>query len=341
MGLISGALGGLGQALQYQAQMGMQNDAAMERDARQNVATEQRDIRQTKLREELEAKRAETIEANRTKADERNAGIYIKAADAAPAAGDERRFQRFKADIGQTDATEDQLRTVFKNQYNQRSVGNFGGADRYSDKASANSMDIVDELRRTAAPATMIMSAQKDYQSRLDAERKETIDALSLRRQEDKELSGKEERRIDARRVEVLAAKGAGGGSGSDTKEWLGVIGEQRKGLAAELADLRKTRDAKLEATPDPRKKQAIIESFDAQIATAKEAGRKIDEKIEAVTSRLVSRDGAPKMPKPDGSTTKPVMQPVRVNGKEIGQAASQEEATALVAKWKSAQKKQ
>ncbi|MBM6691449.1 hypothetical protein H9X75_10465, partial [Fusobacterium mortiferum] len=77
--------------------------------------------------------RAATIDALKVKSDERNAAIYNKAADAAPADGDERRLQKFKADIGQTDATEDQFRTVFKNQYNERTVGNFGGADRYVD----------------------------------------------------------------------------------------------------------------------------------------------------------------------------------------------------------------
>ena len=240
------------------------------------------------------------IQEMKAKSDERNAAIYLKAADAAPAAGDERRFQKFKADIGQTDATEDQLRTVFKNQYNQRVVGNFGEADRYTDPASANSQDIVSELRKNAAPATMIVSAQKDHQSLLDAERKATIDALSLRRQENKEADDKEGRHLEARRIEALAARGSGGSS-SDTKEWLGVIGEQRKGLAAELADLRKTRDAKLEATPDPKKKQAIIAEFDTQIATAKRAGQAIDDKIEAVTSRLLSKSGAPKMDKPAG----------------------------------------
>lgn len=99
----------------------------------------------------------------------------------------------------------------------------------------------------------------------------------------------------------MFARISSGGGSSSDTKEWLGVIGEQRKGLAAELADLRKTRDTKLEATPDPKKKQAIIAEFDTQIATAKRAGQAIDDKIEAVTSRLLSKSGAPKMDKPAG----------------------------------------
>jgi hypothetical protein len=181
MGIISGALGGLGESIQYQAQVGMQNDAL-----------EARDTRQTKLREELEAKRMETIEANKVKTDERNAAIYIKAADAAPAAGDERRFQKFKTDIGQTDATEDQLRTVFKNQYNQRQVGNFGGADRYVDPASANSQDIVGELRKNAAPATMIMSAQKDHQSQLAAERQATLDAFNGRKLDAKDRDAEE-----------------------------------------------------------------------------------------------------------------------------------------------------
>lgn len=252
--------------------------------------------------EELAASRAATIEALKVKVDERNAAIYNKAADAAPAAGDERRFQKFKADIGQTDATEDQLRTVFENQYNERTVGNFGGADRYVDPESANRMDIVNELRKGSAPATMVRSAQDDYKAQLGAERQAQADATKQRGQDLKEAGDKEDRKIDSRRVDAMFARiSSGGGSSSDTKEWLGVIGEQRKGLAAELADLRKTRDTKLEATPDPKKKQAIIAEFDTQIATAKRAGQAIDDKIEAVTSRLLSKSGAPKMDKPAG----------------------------------------
>ena len=219
------------------------------------------------------------IQEMKAKSDERNAAIYLKAADAAPAAGDERRFQKFKADIGQTDATEDQLRTVFKNQYNERTVGNFGGADRYVDPESASRMDIVNELRKSAAPATMVRSAQDDYKAQLGAERQAQADATKQRGQDLKEAGDKEDRKIDSRRVDAMFARiSSGGGSSSDTKEWLGVIGEQRKGLAAELADLRKTRDTKLEATPDPKKKQAIIAEFDTQIATAKRAGQAIDD---------------------------------------------------------------
>ena len=103
---------------------------AMEQEDRRsaNSLANQKSLAQ--FNEELAASRAATIAALKVESDERSAAIYNKAADAAPAAGDERRFQKFKADIGQTDATEDQLRTVFKNQYNERTVGNFGGADR-------------------------------------------------------------------------------------------------------------------------------------------------------------------------------------------------------------------
>lgn len=196
MGLISGALGGLGQALQQQAQTGMQNDAL-----------EQRDIRQTKLREELDAKRAEAIEARRIKSDERNAAIYNEAEQAAGPAGDERRFNKFKTDIGQTDATDEQLRAVFKDKYNQRAVGNFDGADRYVDPESANRQDIVSELRKKAAPATMIQSAQNDYKSQLGAERQATIDALNARKAD--QADKKEEHRYGTTYMQAQASLNA------------------------------------------------------------------------------------------------------------------------------------
>lgn len=209
-----------------------QNNALEQEDRRSaNSLANQKSMAQ--FNEELAASRAATIEALKVKANERNAEIYNKAADAAPAAGDERRFQRFKADIGQTDATEDQLRAVFDNQYNQRSVGNFGGADRYVDPESANRMDIVNELRKGSAPATMVRSAQDDYKaSLLDETNRRKLDAKERDAEENERSNRAREGLRHEQTMAMMSRIGGGGGAKEGESKFTSAINSAQRNLS-------------------------------------------------------------------------------------------------------------
>jgi hypothetical protein len=155
----------------------------------------------------------------------------------------------------------------------------------------------VSEERRTAAMDNQATNAARlaDIRER-DLERKTAAD--------------KSDREVADKRLNATLAKLAGGGSKDDTKEWLAVVNEQRKGVAAELAQIRADKKAELEGVIDPAERKAISSKFDSMMKPIASKIESIDEKLDAVTNRLAGKANAPviekKPEKTDAATSKP-----------------------------------
>lgn len=136
----------------------------------------------------------------------------------------------------------------------------------------------VDEKRSAAAAAETARKAEKDAS--------------------DREVQDKRND-IAEKRANALMAKIAGGNGGKDdTKEWMSIINEQRKGVATELAALRADKKMALEGEFDPAKRKEIETRFDAAAKPIAAKIESIDDKVEAVTNRLLDKTGAPKIEK-------------------------------------------
>lgn len=148
------------------------------------------------LREERLTAREEDreIRADRRKEDAalKDAGIYADAEQSAVGVGEARRFEKFKKDLGQTDMAEEDLRKVFDEQYDQRKVGSFEGADRYVERYSKQKEDVLSEIRRMGGSSGLINQAQASVKTAQDAER--AADRLAF---DEKRLAEQEARRRD------------------------------------------------------------------------------------------------------------------------------------------------
>lgn len=149
-----------------------------------------------------------------------------------------------------------------------------------------------EERRSTALEQTNLNTAKTLALKERDAERKEAKDA-SDREVKDKQIE------INERRANALMSKIASGNGGKDdTKEWLSIISEQRKGVATDLAQLRADKKAGLEGVFDPDDRKKIAAKFDAAMRPIAAKVESIDDKVEAVTARLLEKTGAPKIEK-------------------------------------------
>lgn len=112
----------------------------------------------------------------------RDAEIVSQAEANAPDIGSQRRFEKFKADVGQTDASDEQLRKVFDAQYNQREVGDFEGADRYVEPYSKQREDVLNEIRKLGGSSTAIKEGRETVKLAQTAEQAATKEARDARR---------------------------------------------------------------------------------------------------------------------------------------------------------------
>jgi len=141
--------------------------------------------------EEREQRKEERLEA----AAKKDADIFAEAEKAAPGIGQQRRFEQFKKDVGQTDMSEEELRGVFESQYDQRRVGQFEGADRYLERYSKQKEDVLNEIRRRGGSSGLINQATNVYKSTLEAER--AADRLAFEEKREESRNAQNERRLD------------------------------------------------------------------------------------------------------------------------------------------------
>lgn len=147
-----------------------------------------REERLTAREEEREIRKDARIEA----AAKKDADIYARAEEAAPGVGEARRFEKFKKDLGQTDMAEEDLRTVFRDQYDQTKVGAFEGADRYVERYSKQKEDVLSEIRRMGGSSGLINQAVAEVKGARESER--AADKLAL---DERKLTEVEQRRRD------------------------------------------------------------------------------------------------------------------------------------------------
>jgi hypothetical protein len=167
-------------------------------------------------REARELAREELAEALKEAAAMKDAEIYDKAEAAAPGIGEERRFAKFKADLGQTDMAEEDVRKVFDSQYNQRKTGDFEGADRYVERYSKQKEDVLNEIRRLGGSSGLINSARDSQKSALEAEKAADRLAFDEKREERRAEEARRTAENNERKTDAMFARITSGGSKKD-----------------------------------------------------------------------------------------------------------------------------
>lgn len=177
------------------------------------------------LREERQGAREEAREVRAVKRVEdaaiKDANIFAEAEKSAVGVGETRRFEKFKKDLGQTDMADEDLRKVFDEQYDQRKVGNFEGADRYVERYSKQKEDVLNEIRRTGGSSGLINQAQNSVKIAQEAERASDRLAFDQNRadrrdaQTERRLDLMEERITSQNKTDSIRANKPAGGSGS------------------------------------------------------------------------------------------------------------------------------
>lgn len=181
--------------------------------------------------EELRANRAEQREVDRENRKvaqaealaKKDADIYAQAEAKAPEIGEARRFEKFKKDVGETTMSEDELRKVFNEQYNQKKVGDFEGADRYRERYSKQKEDALAEIRRLGGSSGLIKQATDEWKATQEAESRADKQAFDEKREAARaaeERTREERRDREGREANArgLAAISARGGAGSGNK---------------------------------------------------------------------------------------------------------------------------
>lgn len=236
-------------------------------------------------REELREQRAvDRVEA----AAKKDAEIFAAAEQASEGIGNTRRFEKFKKDVGPTDMAEEDLRKVFDEQYNQRKVGAFEGADRYVERYSKQKEDVLNEIRRTGGSSGLINQAQNSVKIAQEAER--SSDRLAFDQKREDARNAQSERRLDLMEERITsqnktdtirANKPAGGAGGSSapkvrstytnnegnkvavmsdgSEKTLGKAGDFDKSVATLVTKMSKD-DYQFGKLPEAEKRQKAIE---------------------------------------------------------------------------------
>jgi len=140
------------------------------------------------LREERLLARQEALDQLKADREEtklrKDAEIYSQAEANAQQIGDQRRFDKFKADLGQTDMPEADLKKVFDEQYNQRNTGSFEGSDRYVERYSKQKEDVLNQIRSLGGSSAAIKEGRESYKATVDAEARFDKEAADRRRED-------------------------------------------------------------------------------------------------------------------------------------------------------------
>jgi hypothetical protein len=185
---------------------------ADESEARQDKRLSQREeIADRRIREREEAADKRLIDREvrteeRKRADERrDADIYAESLEAAPGIGDQRRFEKFKADLGpESVMTEEEKRSVFDKYYNQRKVGTDEYADRYLERYSKMKEDVIAQIRTRGGSGGLITQAIAEQRAASEAERAADTLALNTRREDNRESADRAREEIANRRLAAV-----------------------------------------------------------------------------------------------------------------------------------------
>ena len=296
-GALTGAAKGLG---------GLADSAIKREDEERKRATSIMDRRDELLYEmELKSRMAreqETLDAN----------AYQSAIDTGKAAGDDRRFAKFAADIrasgggeGMGDA---QLRTLFDEHYNDKVVSGEPGGARYYEPESADKRDALQAARKSGASGKVVQALGDEYRTTAQAERQTQQDAArdardERRRRENLERDEQRHRNMlerDELRLGWQAARGDGGGR--PAKE--GALTDVQKARLKPLENALKAAETAAEkARPSQRdeadkKYQAALDAYNNALDNIAGGG--------AARSAASAKSAAPQSTVKDNQTTAP-----------------------------------
>ncbi len=231
----------------------LREERAAERELAREGRTDEREI----AREDRKIKTAEALA-------KKDVDIQTQAEKSAGLIGQERRFADFKKTLGQTDASDDELRKVFDEQYDQRRfMADDKVVEPFKDKYSDFKRDTLEEIRRMGGSAALQKEARQDYGIALQTEAANAKEAREERkldqadqRNAETERNNREENRNAARRLEALVrgnaggAGGSGGKSAAEIKAMTSLDIERAMGAAKDkMAFMLNTDDKKLTAT--------------------------------------------------------------------------------------------
>lgn len=267
-----------------------------ERKAKLLEMQQQAEMKRQVLLEELKAKREEQ------KA-QKDAAMRVEADEAGRRTLQGRNFEQFKRDLGQTDATDEQLREVFEQQYFDRDVApGDANSKRFDPKDSEFTGAARTEAMKRGASSGLInsLTTEKKEQEGLEryadqTERQARLDAQRERNEQARLEQG--ERRVAASErtaeASVIRAERAGSSAGKPDDK----LSETQK---ARLDILKRN---VLEAEKALGDAGTIKSRRDAAQARVEEAYRKLDE----FTAQV---DGKPSTPKPPATENKPAATP-------------------------------
>ena len=178
-----------------------------------------REERLLKREEERDQRKIDAAEALAKK----DAEIFDQAEQSAVKVGADRRFEKFKRDVGPTEMGDEELRKVFESQYDQRKVGAFEGADRYTERYSRQKEDVLSEIRRMGGSSGLINQARDVFKATQEAEAK--ADRLAFDEKRFEALMPVKQQQADAATTRAEAAvtsanrpRAAGGSGAGGTK---------------------------------------------------------------------------------------------------------------------------
>lgn len=262
LGLL-GALGGLGQGMAAFGQDMLKQLDARDAEAKQLALEEWR----ARIREEYELAREKRAEDRRRAEEQRHLDTYMVSGDRARDSLLQREFEKFKADLGATDATEDELRAVFEQQYFDRSVApGDANSNRYNPKDS----DFLREQRAQAvggmgAPTGLISELYKLEKDTLTRERqaeedayKRWLDQQKMERDERRDRLNEERTNAQIRALNASAERASRpSSSGTKQDDEPKLAPRQRSELKVLEDELKAAREAETKAISKSQKAAA------------------------------------------------------------------------------------
>lgn len=295
LGLL-GALGGLGEGVSAYGQQMTRGIDQQESDARQRSIEEWRLQKQEEYQIAREERAVATAEANA----KRDADLRIKSREGAGAALEDRGFVDFKAKLGASDASDEQLREVYKTQYHDKTVGEFAGADMFDVKDSTRAREELRQLEGLGAGSGLLNTANAGVKDAVAQERQQEIAARQARLDANKEKFDSKRMELTDAQIAATTAKASGSGSGGGSRSSAGDDSPNLKNLKA-LHDIAiKERPKEPEAKVGSRTAREAAEQKHREALAAWEAEYGADVKAYRESLR-----GTP--PAKSGATVKPV----------------------------------
>lgn len=211
----------------------------------------------------------------------RDAMSQERAEGRADTTGNDRRFTKFKQDLGQTDLNDSQIRQVFDEYYNQKAVEGGGAqANRYVESGSTREKDVLDSLIKEGGSGNLIKGQRDLYKNTLSAEAKAKDDARRERDQVRKEDRDAARDQLDRdrllqqdknynRRLDIMEnrpAGGSGGRSNDPEKNAITRAREERLSLKDDRATVIKALDARLINKDEAKRRMNDIDARDTRL---------------------------------------------------------------------------